>query len=382
MTNTTLGSPIPDPRSPFPVSSPYELLCFGNALVDVFATVDAAWLDKRGITEAVQHIPRGKAQELFEELKEKPGAEMVLSSGGAAANTAKVAALLGMKAAFCGCVCSSDELASFFEDDLRAAGVDPVLAKGSEKTGLCFAFNCGGGAARPESAAQSGSCRIAASPGASLEFNEAAVRDDLIPNAEAIVLDGYILERRPLVQHILQLASHCGIPITIDAASVFQIREKTEDILLYSRNYPLIIFMNADESIVFYNTIKKGVCAPEISGDREKESFILREICPVLKFITEGDIFPIIVIKLGSRGAVVLAGGNIYREETFSIIPRNTIGAGDAFCAAFTASWIRGRSIHECASLGNKVARVILEVPGTRIKSSNLKSFAKILRKP
>ena len=99
----------------------------------------------------------------------------------------------------------------------------------------------------------------------------------------------------------------------------------------------------------------------------------------MLKYITEGEIFPIIVIKLGGRGAVILAGGNIYREETFTIIPRNTVGAGDAFFAAFVSAWIRGKSIRECAALGNKVAREILTVSGTRIKAGKLKSFARLL---
>ena len=100
----------------------------------------------------------------------------------------------------------------------------------------------------------------------------------------------------------------------------------------------------------------------------------------MLKCITEGEIFPVIVIKLGGRGAVVLAGGNIYRQETFTVIPRNTVGAGDAFCAAFVAAWIRGRPILECAALGNRVAREILLVPGTKINAGKLKSFARQLR--
>jgi sugar/nucleoside kinase (ribokinase family) len=71
----------------------------------------------------------------------------------------------------------------------------------------------------------------------------------------------------------------------------------------------------------------------------------------------------------------------MYREETFTIIPRNTVGAGDSFCAAFISAWIRGKSLSECITLGNKVAREILEVPGTNIKSGKLKRFAKILQK-
>jgi len=350
-----------------------ELLCVGNAIVDVFATVDSAWLDKRGITAPAQHIPHGEARRLLGELGGLEG--VVFSSGGAAANVAKIAAMLNTGAAFAGCVGGAsedarDDLAAVFENDIRRAGVVPFLSTGGEGTGLCFVFNCG-----------EAETRIAASPGASLELTEASLREDLFAGAEAVVLDGYMLDRRPLVQRILQLAGDYGLPIALDVASVFQIREKTEDILHYSRNYPLIVFMNADESIVFYNTIRKGDDKIEVTDEREKEALILQEICPVLKCITEGEIFPVIVIKLGGRGAVVLAGGTVYREETFTIIPRNTVGAGDAFCAAFLTAWIRGKPIRECAALGNKVARKILEVPGTRVSADKLKSFAKMLGK-
>jgi len=344
----------------------FELLCFGNAMVDVFASVDPVWLDGQGITETVQHIPMDLAQRLLGELV--LANDTVMSSGGSAANVAKIAAMLDTESAFVGCI-GDDNLAATFNKDLDSAGVVPLISCGKEKTGLCFAFNCGG------------STRIAASPGAALEFSEADVPVDLIPRAEAIVLDGYMLDRRPLVQHIMGLASRHGIPIALDAASVFQIKEKTEDILQYSRNYPLIVFMNADEAIVFYNNIRKSRDSHETYSEREKETLILKEIGPVLKCITEGEIFPIIVIKLGGKGAVVLAGGNIYREETFTIIPHNTVGAGDAFCAAFLSAWIRRRSIQECAALGNRVAREILLVPGTNIEKGKLKSFAKQLRK-
>jgi len=334
------------------MSNSTELLCIGNAIVDVFTTVDSAWLDKRGITAPVQHIGREEARRILEELGDS--ADIVFTSGGLAANVAKIAAMLNASAAFVGCVGGAsegahDDLAAVFEQELRSAGVVPLLTRGREGTGLCFAFACGG------------ETRIAASPGAALELTADDVPEDLIATAEAVVLDGYTLDRRPLVRRVLQLASLHGIPIALDVASVFHIREKTEEILHYSRNYPLIVFMNADESIVFYDTIRKGAARIEAAGEREKETLILQEICPVLKCITEGEIFPVIVIKLGGRGVVVLAGGTIYHEETFTIIPRNTVGAGDAFCAAFLTAWIRGKPVRECAALGNKVARKILE---------------------
>ncbi|MCL2759566.1 MAG: adenosine kinase [Treponema sp.] len=344
-----------------------ELLCIGNPLVDVFVDIDYSFSIKYGILNPAQHVDREKADVMLRDPL-IDFSKAVKSSGGGAANVAKIAAMLGMNASFSGCV-GSDELAEIFEKEITGAGVNAMLAKSNEKTGICFACNIGG------------ETRFAASPGAALELNETHISEELIGSAEVVVLDGYILDRRPLVQHILRLASRRGIPVALDAASIFQVRAKAEEILTYSRSYPLFIFMNADEVLAFYNTIRKSRDEEINLSEKEKEAIILRDVCPMLKIITDGEIFPIVVVKLGGRGAIVVAGGNVYREETFTVIPRNTVGAGDAFCAAFTAAWIRGKSLSECAALGNKVAREILEVPGTHIKSGKLKSFAKIFQR-
>jgi sugar/nucleoside kinase (ribokinase family) len=344
-----------------------EILCIGNPLIDVFVNIDAGLALKYGILEPVQHIDRGKAESILRE----PSVDFekaVKSSGGGAANVAKIAAMLGMNASFFGCV-GQDELAAFFENEITKAGVNAILTASNEKTGLCFACNV------------DGEVRFAASPGAALELTEDNISEELIGSTEVVVVDGYILDRRPLVQRILWLASRRGIPVALDAASIFQVKNKAEEIIHYSRNYPLFIFMNADEAINFYNTIRKTREEEKILPEKEKEALILRDVCPMLKIITDGEIFPIVVVKLGGRGAVVVAGGNVYKEETFTITPRNTVGAGDAFCAAFISAWIRDRSLSECAALGNKVARQILEVPGTLIKNGKLKSFAKTLQK-
>ena len=344
-----------------------ELLCIGNPLVDVFVEIDNNLAVKYGITDPVQHIDR----ELAEALLREPSVDFsnsVKSSGGGSANVAKIASMLGMNTTFSGST-GHDDLAGIFENEITGAGVSSVLIKSEKKTGLCFVCNIGG------------ETRIAASPAAALELTEDNVPDELIGSAEIIVLDGYILDRRSLVQHILLKASRRGIPVALDAASIFQVKSKAEEILTYSRNFPLFVFMNADEAIAFFNTIRKTKDEETNLTEKEKEAFILRDVCPMLKIIYDGDIFPIVVVKLGGRGAVVVASGNVYHEETFTVIPRNTVGAGDAFCAAFLSAWIRGKSISECAALGNKVAREILEVPGTYIKSGKLKKFTKILQR-
>ena len=345
-----------------------ELLCIGNPIVDVFIQIDNNLALKYGIRDPVQHIDRNAAESI---LREPPVdfSNAVKSSGGGAANVAKISAMLGMKTAFTGCA-GNDDLAFFFEKEITSAGVSSMLVRSDNKTGLCFACNV------------NGSLRFAASPSAALDLNESHISREMIGSAEVVVLDGYILDRRPLVQHILLSASRQGIPAALDVASVFQVKNKAEEILTYARNFPLFLFMNADEALTFYYEIRmngKGDCYS--LSEKDKETVILRDVCPMLKMITDGELFPIIVVKLGSRGAVVIAGGNVYDEETFAIIPHDTVGAGDAFCAAFISAWIRGKSITECAALGNKVAREILDAPGTKIKSGKLKAFAKILKK-
>ena len=343
-----------------------ELLCIGNPIVDVFIDIDNNFAAKYGIHDPVQHIELEQTESILYELSVNfPRA--VKCSGGGAANTAKIAAMLGLKTAFSGCI-GQDELSDIFEKEMTNAGVSLFLEKSNEKTGLCFVCNI------------EGETRFAACPGAALDLTEADVSVEMIKSAEVIVLDGYILDRRPLVQHILLKASKQGIPVALDVASVFQVKKKAEEIITYSRSFPLFIFMNADEAIAFYNTIRKNSDEAFFSSEKERESFILRAVCPMLKIITDGELFPVIVIKLGGRGAIIIAGGNIYHEETFSVIPRDTTGAGDAFCAAFISAWIRGKSLSECAALGNKVAREILKVQGTLIKTGKLKNLAKMLK--
>jgi sugar/nucleoside kinase (ribokinase family) len=371
-----------------------ELFCVGNAIVDIFAAYDYARLDQMGITEAVQHIGREQADLILRDLGVggaparggPPPEGAALASGGGAANVAKIAALLGMDVSFAGCA-GNDPLAAVFTSELAGAGVRVFLKQGTAQTGVCLALRDSGpepapGGQRRGSGQKGGPpFRVAVYPGAALEFTEADIDETCFAGLDAVALDGYALDRRSLVQRILRLADQSGIPVALDAASVFQVREKTEEILHYCRNYPLILFMNADEAIAFFYRITKS-SGETVSGEREKETLILREVCPLLKIITQGELFPIIVIKLGSRGALVIAGGTVYQEETFAVLrPRDTMGAGDAFCAAFLAAWIRGGSLSSCAAAGNKVAREILEVPGTAIRADKLKSFTKQFRR-
>jgi sugar/nucleoside kinase (ribokinase family) len=181
-----------------------------------------------------------------------------------------------------------------------------------------------------------------------------------------------MMERSSLVRKVLSLANKHGTVVAFDMSTVELAEERAQEIVTYARAYPVILFLNEDEARAFYHSMRG-------EEDERGVDILSRELSDFYRSITAGDLFPVITIKLGVRGAIVFAGGSVYREETIPVIPLETTGAGDAFCAAFLAAWIRDKSLSDCASLGNKAARVVLDSTGVNPDPGQLAPFRKLL---
>jgi sugar/nucleoside kinase (ribokinase family) len=342
-----------------------ELLCIGNAMVDIFAGAEGETLDRLGLTEAVQHVTPEQMGRILGILgihalprasgffsrsghgrplvwrKARPFSEAVfISSGGGAANAAKIAAFLGITTAFIGSVGGAggeaDPAGRLFKRDLEEAGAVPRLILTGQPTGICLYLRAG-----PD-------LRIAASPSAALALSPEDIPEGAIRNARVIVPDGYLLGRRDdLVRRIMDTARRFRKTVALDAGSAALAESRAAELAAYCRDSRLILFMNEDEAAAF---CRAG------GGGGEKERF--------LRDLASGGPFPIIVEKLGERGATVYAGGRVCRRPAMPVQPVESTGAGDAFCGAFLAAWLRGRPVEECAELGNRAAGAILRVPG------------------
>jgi sugar/nucleoside kinase (ribokinase family) len=333
-----------------------ELLCIGNAIVDFFAAGDPEFARRHGILEPAQHLEYGPLAAAIGEL----GKKAAVCSGGGAANVAKIASFLGTRAAFIGAL-GSDEWSRFFEGELRAAGVRPLLFSRPGSTGRCLTLRL-----------DKNTIRVAAAPSAALELTGEDVAEEDIRDAAVAVIDGFLLGRRELVRRVLDLANRYGTAVALDLGSPKIAGERAHEILTYSRVYPMILFMNEAEAVTFFHAINERSAGEEEEGfDEEMTDFFLG--------LTANELFPIVVLKRGKRGAVVFAGGTFHREGTFAINPRDSTGAGDAFCAAFLSAWIRGRPLGECAALGNRVAREVLSVPGTGVDRKKVAALRKLL---
>jgi sugar/nucleoside kinase (ribokinase family) len=338
-----------------------NLLCVGNAVVDFFAAAGEEFARRHGINQAVQHVEHGR---LMAAVGELPG--KVSCSGGGAANAAKIAALLGTEVSFIGAA-GNDEPGRFFKKELEEAGVRPILHPRKNPTGCCLVLKL------PD-----GSVRIAAAPAAALELNKKDIGEEEIRRAGVVVIDGYLMGRRDLVRHILDTANRWGTTAALDLSSTLIAQEKAHEILTYSRVYPLILFMNEAEAGAFFRAIndRQVFDADETEGEEIGE-----EMTDFFRGLTANELFPIVAVKRGKRGAVIFAGGAVHRENAFAVKPRDSTGAGDAFCAAFLSAWIRGRTLGECASLGNRAAREVLAAHGTGVNPKKIAALGRLLNK-
>lgn len=326
-------------------------------MVDLFTGIDREIPASWGLFEPAQHIESGKLAEILADLPASP----VAVSGGGAANAARIASLLGISTAFAGSVGpGGDPYAAVFEADLIRAGVIPCLIRDTSPTGVCLILKTRGGGQI-----------IAACPGAALRLAADDVPEDRMREARAVILDGFLLGRDILVHRVLDLANQWGTQVALDVGSVAIAASRAGEIARYCRDYPLIVFMNEEEAEAFC----RALSGEDAAGSRGKR----RVDVDLLKRMTAGDIFPVIVVKRGKRGAVVFAGGHIYSAPVIAIPAAETTGAGDAFCAGFMTGWIWGKPLADCAAIGNKTAREALDSPGAGVDRKKLAHLARTL---
>ncbi|ESX43531.1 carbohydrate kinase [Mesorhizobium sp. LSHC426A00] len=96
----------------------FDVLCIGNAIVDIIAQCDDAFLETNGIIKGAMNLIDTKRAEL---LYSRMG-PAIEASGGSAGNTAAGVASFGGRAAFFGKV-SNDPLGEIYAHDIHAQGV-------------------------------------------------------------------------------------------------------------------------------------------------------------------------------------------------------------------------------------------------------------------
>ena len=255
----------------------YDVVAIGNAIVDILAQTDDAFLAGEGMTKGAMQLifSPEEANALYGRMG--PGREI---SGGSAANTLAGIAALGGRTAFIAQV-ADDQLGQVFAHDIRSAGIryDTPERAGAPTTGRCLIF------VTPD-----GQRTMNTFLGASHYLPAAALDRSLIADAAYLYIEGYLWdpeEPRAAMRAAIEVAREAGRKIAFTLSAEFVIDRHRAD---------------------FHALIDQGMI--DVLFANEAEIMSLTETADVDAAIAavEGKV-PTVVVTLAEHGACAVRGG-------------------------------------------------------------------------
>lgn len=315
------------------ITTYYDVVGIGNAIVDVLAKVGDLFLQER-------NLPKGQMKLLEAADAGRIYAEIVPERevpGGSAANTVAGIASLGGAPAFIGKV-HDDELGQEFTRDIGAAGVDfftPPLKEGP-MTGRSIVLVT-------TDAMRSMFTYL----GANKYLNTDDVDENVIKASLITYIEGYILDYESgmqIAQKAAQIAHEAERKIAFSLSDVNCIKGKEDILLNFIKENVDVLFANDDEIC----TLFKG------------QDFY--ECLDLIKPMVE-----IGAITRGAKGSVVVNGRTkIFVEAEKIENAVDTTGAGDLYAAGFLYGMTQGRSLGTCAIIGSIAAAEVISHYGAR----------------
>ncbi len=317
-------------------------MTIGHAIVDVLGHSDDAFISAHGLIKGVMQLVEaeqgvsiygGMAERAFER-----GDPLTQISGGSAANTAVVSAMLGTSSAFIGKV-NVDPLGDAFVADIHSVGVTfttPRSRPDGPPTGRSM-INVTPDAQRTM-ATYLGAARGLRVPDMDLH---------LLSGAQVTYVEGYLWDEllaRDGLHHAIEIVHQAGQRFSLSLADPFcvdRFRDEWLDLL------------TDDVDIVFGN-------------EAELESLLgIDDLDEALLAI--GERCEIAAITLGERGSVVVHDGIIeYAPLTMFPSVVDTTGAGDAYAGGFLHGYCSGMPLRTCAQLGSIAAGEVISRLGAR----------------
>ncbi len=321
----------------------FDVLGIGNAIVDVIARADDAFLGKQGMAKGgMALIDEMRASQIYKDMG--PGTE---SSGGSAANTIVGLASFGAKVAFVGKV-KDDQLGKVFQHDIRAAGVafDTPAAKDGASTACCYVL------VTPD-----GERTMNTYLGAAQALAPGDIDTKMIAEAAIVYLEGYLWDPKDAKDAFVaaaKAAHDAGRKVALTLSDAFCVgRYRDEFLDLMRKGTVDIILANEAELKSLYQT-----------EDFDKALEMLRK-----------DV-KLAAVTRSEKGCVVIEGAKTTAVPAAPIKKLvDTTGAGDLFAAGFLFGLARGANHETCGKLGGLAAAEVIQHIGARPEVS-LKDLA------
>ncbi len=310
----------------------FDLLGIGNAIVDVIAAVDPAFLSRHDMRPgAMALIDAAAATALTEAL---PDARQF--GGGSAANTCAVAAALGARVAYAGKV-AADSLGQAFERDIAASGVHFANAPlhGGAPTARCVVL------VTPD-----GQRTMNTFLGASVAFGDADIDESLVADSAVTYLEGYLFDP-PAAQAAFRRAAaaahRAGRQVALSLSDAFCVDRHRDAFRALVRGEVDILFANEAEICSLYRCDRFEDAAAQARGE------------VALAALTRGE-----------AGSMLLRGTESVTVEAAPAQVLDTTGAGDAYAAGVLAALAAGHGLADAGRVGSTAAAAVIAQYGAR----------------
>ena len=320
-----------------------DVLAIGNAIVDVIADADDAFLEREGLTKgSMRLIDAAEAERLYSHM----GSAREVS-GGSAANTAAGVAALGARAGFIGQV-APDQLGEFYTHDLRSAGVE--FTTPSADFGVPTARSM-------VLVTPDGHRTMNTFLGAAQHLPASALDEDQIRASAVLYLEGYLWDPetpRYAMVRAIEVARTAGRKVAFTLSDTFCIERHRDG----------------------FNTLIDGGRI-DILFANEAEIQALAGV-PHLETALAAfrDKVETLVVTRSEKGALAVRGGeraDVPAEPIERLV--DTTGAGDLFAAGFLAGQARGLGLDGSLKLGAIAAAEVIQHYGAR-PEADLKALA------
>ena len=321
----------------------YQVVGIGNAMVDVLARAEDAFLEQAGIGKGImQLIDMDRAVSLYATVG--PAKEI---SGGSAANTIAGIAHLGGRTAYVGKV-KDDQLGAIFVHDLRAQGAvyETALAPKTEE-------------------AETGRCIVLVTPDGERSMNtylgvtEFLSPDDIdegqMADAEWIYLEGYRFDGPDSHAAFAKAINACkgaGGRVSLTLSDPFCIERHRDAFRDMVRDHVDLLFCNRAEMLSMYQTDDLDTALAKAASE-----------------------VAIVACTDSENGVHILSEGQRWHVPAVPTQIVDATGAGDLFAGAFMWGLTNGYDLQTCGAMGNTAASEVISHIGARPEADLKKLF-------
>ena len=322
----------------------FQVVGIGNAMVDVLARADDAFLAEAGIGKGImQLIDMDRAVSLYARVG--PAKEI---SGGSAANTIAGIAHLGGRTAYVGKV-KDDQLGAIFAHDLRAQGAvyETALAAKTEE-------------------AETGRCIVIVTPDGERSMNtylgvtEFLSPDDIddaqMADAEWIYLEGYRFDGPDSHAAFAKAIAACkgaGGKVSITLSDPFCISRHRDAFRDMIKDHVDLLFCNRAEMLSMYETEDFDAALAQAASE-----------------------VAIVACTDSEHGVHIVSGGARWQVPAVPTQIVDATGAGDLFAGAFLWGLSNGHDLETCGKMGNLAASEVISHIGARPEADLKALFA------